>query len=132
MLEDPDPREGDCTGQIEDRRRPEPQLLIPERARLEEKMALNWPLKPVEMQQGLQDFHDLCIQDLTVLYLRWSRPVNGACPMRCCQLQQVRWIYRLPACPPSFPNPSSFDFMLRKAHGLAKTRRNQHIQSCVR
>ncbi|KAK5188772.1 hypothetical protein LTR99_008935 [Exophiala xenobiotica] len=50
-------------------------------------MALDRPLEPAEMWQSLQDLHDLCVQDLTVLYLPRSRPIEGACPVKFCQIQ---------------------------------------------
>ena len=65
-------------------------LLIPQRGRLAEQMALNRPLEPEEMWQALQDLHALCVQDFTVLYLPRSRPVDGACPVKCCQVQLDR------------------------------------------
>ena len=65
-------------------------LLIPERGRLAEQMAIDRPLEPDEMWQALQDIHALCSQDFTVLYLPRSRPVDGACPVKCCQVQLDR------------------------------------------
>lgn len=65
-------------------------LLIPERGRLAQKMAADQPLEPGEMWQALQDLHALCVQDFTVLYLPRSRPVDGACPTKCCQLRLDR------------------------------------------
>ena len=65
-------------------------LLIPERGRLSQKMAADHPLEPGEMWQAVQDLHTLCIRDLTVLYLPRSRPVDGACPVKCCQLRMDR------------------------------------------
>lgn len=65
-------------------------LLIPERGRVAQKMAADQPLEPGEMWQALQDLHSLCVQDFTVLYLPRSRPVDGACPTKCCQLHLDR------------------------------------------
>ena len=65
-------------------------LLIPERGRLAHQMRADYPLKPDGMWQSLQDLHALCVQDFTVLYLPRSRPVDGACPIKCCQLNIER------------------------------------------
>ena len=65
-------------------------LLIPERGRLAQTMAADQPSEPGEMWQALQDLHSLCVQDFTVLYLPRSRPVDGACPTKCCQLRLDR------------------------------------------
>ncbi|KAN0069234.1 Protein of unknown function (DUF3435) domain containing protein [Elaphomyces granulatus] len=80
-------------------------LLIPERGRLAQKMVADHALEPSEMWQALQDLYTLCVQDFTVLYLPKSRPVDGACPVKCCQLRM---------------------------DSLPKQQRNQHIQNCVR
>ena len=64
--------------------------LIPERGRLANRMAADQPLEPEEMWQAMQDLHNLCLEDFTVLYLPRSRPVDGACPARCCQLRLDR------------------------------------------
>ncbi|KAK5203076.1 hypothetical protein LTR47_011194 [Exophiala xenobiotica] len=50
-------------------------------------MAADHALEPTEMWQALQDLYTLCVQDFTVLYLPKSRPVDGACPVKCCQLR---------------------------------------------
>ena len=65
-------------------------LLIPERGRLAQKMAADHALEPGEMWQALQDLYTLCVQDFTVLYLPKSRPVDGAYPVKCCQLRMDR------------------------------------------
>jgi hypothetical protein len=65
-------------------------LLIPERGRLAQNMASDQPLEPGEMWRALQDIHSLCVQDFTVLYLPRSRPIDGACPVKCCQLRMDR------------------------------------------
>ena len=65
-------------------------LLIPERGRLAQQMAADHALEPAEMWQALQDLYTLCVQDFTVLYLPKSRPVDGACPVKCCQLRMDR------------------------------------------
>ena len=67
-------------------------LLIPERGRLAEQMGVDRPLEPDEMWQALKDLHALCVQDFTVLYLSRSRPVDGACPVKCCQVQLERLV----------------------------------------
>jgi hypothetical protein len=61
-------------------------LLIPERERLAKKMASDQPLEPDATWHAIQDLYTLCVQDYTVLYLPKSRPVDGACPAKCCQL----------------------------------------------
>lgn len=66
-------------------------LLIPERGRVAEQMGLDRSLNPDEMWQALQDLRSLCVQDFTVLYLPQSRPVDGACPVKCCQIQLDRY-----------------------------------------
>ena len=65
-------------------------VLIPERGRLAKRMAADQPLEPDEMWQAMQDLYNLCLEDFTVLYLPRSRPVDGACPARCCQLRLDR------------------------------------------
>jgi len=65
-------------------------LLIPERGRLAQQMAVDHALEPAEMWQALQDLYNLCVQDFTVLYLPKSRPVDGAYPLKCCQLRMNR------------------------------------------
>ncbi|KAK5214871.1 hypothetical protein LTR96_011715 [Exophiala xenobiotica] len=65
-------------------------LLIPERGRLAQEMAADHALEPTEMWQALQDLYTLCVQDFTVLYLPKSCPVDGACPVKCCQLRMDR------------------------------------------
>ncbi|KAK5202942.1 hypothetical protein LTR41_011299 [Exophiala xenobiotica] len=62
-------------------------LLIPERGRLAQKMAADHALEPTEMWKTMQDLYTLCMQDFTLLYLPKSRPVDGACPVKCCQLR---------------------------------------------
>ena len=42
------------------------------------------------MWRAMQDIHDLCVQDFTVLYLPRSRPVDGAYPTKCCQIHMDR------------------------------------------
>lgn len=83
-------------------------LLIPERGRLAEKMALDRPLEPAEMWQALQDLHDLCVQDLTVLYLPRSRPIDGAYPIKYYQIQLERWVFSWICFPLLLPFPEGF------------------------
>lgn len=66
--------------------------LFPERGRLAQKMALTRPLKSDEMWDSLQDLHTLCLQDSNVLYLPGSRPLDGACPVKCCRRQMDRYV----------------------------------------
>ena len=98
-------------------------LLIPERGRLAQQMRADHPLKPDDMWQALQDLHALCVQDFTVLYLPRSRPVDGACPVKCCQLQMERSVLRGIYMP--------LVRLLLKHISLPKSQRNHHIQSCV-
>ena len=65
-------------------------LLIPEQGRLAQYMASEQPLEPDEMWCALQDVRSLCVQDFTILYLPRSRPVDGACPVKCCQIRMDR------------------------------------------
>ena len=68
-------------------------LLIPERGRLAQTMAADQALEPHGMWRALQDVYNLCKHDFTVLYLPGSRPVDGACPVKCCQLRMDRCAY---------------------------------------
>jgi Protein of unknown function (DUF3435) len=65
-------------------------LLIPERERLAQKMALDEPLSSNVMWQATSDLYALCHQDTTVLYLPGHEPVEGACPVKCCRLKLDR------------------------------------------
>jgi hypothetical protein len=71
--------------------------LIPERGRLAERMAVERVLEPDEMWRGLQDIYALCVQDSIVLYLPRSRPVDGACPVKYCQIPLEGSVTSLPA-----------------------------------
>lgn len=64
--------------------------LIPERARVAQAMAAEDALDQDVMWLALQDLYALCVEDFTVLYLPECRPVDGACPSRCCQQQLSR------------------------------------------
>ncbi|KAL2440885.1 hypothetical protein ABEF95_008226 [Exophiala dermatitidis] len=64
--------------------------LIPERGRLAQRMASDEPLSPDAMWDAMRDLHALCIRDFSVLYLPGLEPVDGACPVKCCQLQLDR------------------------------------------
>jgi hypothetical protein len=66
---------------------------VPKRGRLAQQMAADHPLKPDDKWQAMQDLHALCVQDFTVLYLPRSRPVDGACPVKCCQMQLERLVF---------------------------------------
>ena len=55
--------------------------LFPERGRLAEKMASTHPLTADQMCAALRDLHTLSLRDSNVLYLRGSRPIDGACPV---------------------------------------------------
>ncbi|MCJ1474750.1 hypothetical protein MMC13_003410 [Lambiella insularis] len=80
-------------------------LLIPERGRLAQTMATDQVSTPDEIWHALQDVYNLCRHDFTVVYLPGSRPVDGACPVKCCQL---------------------------RIDSLPKFQRNQHLQTCIR
>ena len=61
-------------------------LLIPERARLAQKMAPEESLTSRAKWEAVQDLYSLCIRDFTVFYLPGLNPVDGACPVKCCQV----------------------------------------------
>jgi Protein of unknown function (DUF3435) len=56
-------------------------LLIPERARIAEKMRRKSALSVEEMREATRDLLALCKRDYTVFYLPGEEPVNGACPV---------------------------------------------------
>lgn len=65
-------------------------LLFPERGRLAKKMASACPLTSDEMWDALRDLYTLCLEDSNVLYLPGSRPMDDACPTKCCQRRMNR------------------------------------------
>jgi hypothetical protein len=56
-------------------------LLIPERARVAEKMRRKSPISVDEMREATRDLLALCKRDDTVFYLPGEEPVDGACPV---------------------------------------------------
>ena len=60
--------------------------MVPERGRLASRMVTDHRLDPEDMWLALQDIQSLCTQDFTVLYLPGSRLVDGAYPVKYCQL----------------------------------------------
>ena len=83
-------------------------LLIPERGRLAEQMSADDHLEPAKMWLALQDLQSLCSQDFTVLYLPGSRPVDGACPIKCCQIPLDGSVLH---CPPNKSSVLSADVL---------------------
>jgi hypothetical protein len=65
-------------------------LLIPERGRLAQQMASDQALRLEVTWRAMEDLYTLCVQDQTVLYLPKSRPVDGSCPTKRCQLRLDR------------------------------------------
>jgi hypothetical protein len=65
-------------------------LLIPERGRLAQHMASNEPLSPEAMWAATDDLRALYSLDLSVLYLPGHQPIEGRCPVKCCQLKLDR------------------------------------------
>lgn len=58
----------------------DPLQIIPERARLAEKMSSYSPLSSEESKEAMQDLHALLKQDFGVFYRPGEAPVKGACP----------------------------------------------------
>lgn len=61
-------------------------LLVPERGRLAQRMVLDTPISPESKWFAIDDMHSLCSGDLSVLYLPDHQPVEGRCPVKCCQM----------------------------------------------
>lgn len=65
-------------------------LLLPERRRLAQRLASDAIMTSVDRWLATEDLYTLCTRDFSVLYLPSHQPVNGRCPVKCCQIELER------------------------------------------
>jgi len=65
-------------------------LLFPERRRIAQRMASDSVMTSEDRWLAMEDLYTLCTRDFSVLYLPGHQPVNGRCPVKCCQ-SDLEW-----------------------------------------
>ena len=65
-------------------------LLFPKRARLAQRLVSEELLTAETKWLAMTDLYTFCTRDSSVLYLPGCQPVEGRCPIECCQLELER------------------------------------------